>query len=72
MKDLFMTVNEVADCLGVNAKTIYKWSKTIPGYIKIGGNVLFNRQTFLNGTKGLQSKPAEKSSYAGDDRHNLT
>jgi excisionase family DNA binding protein len=70
METLFMTVQEVADCLRINSKTVYKLSKTIPGYIKIGGNVLFNRQTFLEKTKGFQ--PREKSSHGGADRHGLT
>lgn len=69
MQDLFLTVKDLSVLMGVDERTIYKWAKTIPGYIKYGGSVRFNRQTFLKHAEGY--KPAEKSSRTSMGKHGL-
>jgi excisionase family DNA binding protein len=69
MERLMLTVSEVADILYLDEKTVYRIASKLPGYIKIGGSVRFNRETFLAGIKG--SKPARIRDCAVADRHNL-
>ena len=69
----FLTVGEVSSILRLDEKTIYKWAKTFPGYIKIGGSVRFDREIFLTSLKERAVKPAKRKALPGlMDRHGLT
>jgi len=62
MKSPLWTVDQVADYLGCATKTIYRLAKSIPGYIKIGGNIRFNSETLIEWAKG--KPPAESRAVA--------
>lgn len=52
MEALFYSVKEMASILGIAERSVYRIKEQIPGYVKIGGQVLFNRRTFHHRTKG--------------------
>ena len=71
MKALFYSVGEIAEVLGITERSVYRLKGKIPGYVKIGGRIYYNRQTFLRETQG-DSKPAKVMPASVDDRHRLT
>ena len=47
----FFSVKEVAVMLGKCNKWVYQRKEKIPGYTRIAGAILFNREVFLSGLK---------------------
>ncbi|RJQ67353.1 MAG: DNA-binding protein [Desulfobacteraceae bacterium] len=71
MDSPMMTVQEVADYFKVSLKWVYKNKAQIPGFLKINGLILFNRQTLLEHTQGLIPTKKVRSDGSYSDRHSL-
>ena len=67
---LFYSVGEMADILGITERSVYRLKGSIPGYVKLGGRIYYNRQTFHNKTLGNQ-EPVKDKTATVSDRHNL-
>lgn len=67
--ELFYSVAEMAEILGMTERSVYRLKSKVPGYIKLGGRVYYNRQTFQKATLGA-TEPKERA-IVGNDRHGL-
>ena len=71
MDSPMMSVQDVADYFQVGIKWVYVNKSKIPGFQKIGGLIVFNRQTLLEHTKGYKPAKTVKSVYSYSDPHSL-
>ena len=60
MKSPYLTVDEVSKLLRRSTKWVYCRKTQIPGYFKIAGSILFDREILQNHLRELAFKPARK------------
>ena len=71
MKSPYLTVDEVASLLRKSSKWVYTKKTKIPGYFKLGGSILFDREILESHLKELALKPTQKVSRTTSDKHGL-
>ena len=64
MKSPYLTVDEVAKLLRRSTKWVYCRKSQIPGYFKIAGSILFDREILQDHLKELAFKPTRKVSHS--------
>ena len=64
MKSHYLTVDEVAKLLRKSTKCVYFRKLQIPGYFKIAGSILFDREILQEHLRELAFKPTRKVSHS--------
>ena len=64
MKSPYLTVGEVAKLLRRSKKWVYCRKTQIPGYFKIAGSILFDREILQSHLRELAFKPTRKVSHS--------
>ena len=72
MKSPYLTVEEVAKLLRRSTKWVYCQKKQIPGYFRIAGSILFDREILMDHLRELAFKPTRKASRSVEtDKYGL-
>ncbi len=72
MENLYLTADEVANLFRKSPKWVYIHKEKIPGFFKLAGAVLFDREVLQSHLKGLAVRFTEKESHViPKNRHGL-